>query len=210
MYKDREEAGEKLAYALKDKDLWDPIVFGLARGGVPIATKVAEVLGCPLDVMIVQKLSSPRNPEFGFGAIAPGETEVIEWKVAEKLSLTPFDVQEIIKEKKRELGRRLKLYRKDFKYESLEGKTAILIDDGIATGVSIRAAIAFLSILEPRKIIVAAPVCAEDTAKEIEKEPNKLICLLREPNFMAVGQYYKEFSQVTDGEVIDILKKFKN
>ncbi|MDD3481213.1 MAG: phosphoribosyltransferase family protein [Patescibacteria group bacterium] len=207
MYKDRKEAGEKLAQALGLSQLENPVVFGLARGGLPVAEIVAGVLNCPLDILVVRKLSSCRYPEFGFGAIAPGETEIIDWMTAEKLGLTPFDIEQITKSEKKELYRRLGEYRESIKYESLSGKEAIVVDDGIATGVSVKAAIAFLRILEPKRIIVAAPVCARDTEKEIMKETDGVICIISDPSFMAVGQYYSNFPQLTDEEVVSILKK---
>ncbi len=209
IFKNRTEAGKLLGMILAKKNYQNSVIFGLARGGVITAAAVAAKINAPLEVLVVRKLASPVNPELGFGAIAPSGVEVINWETAEKLDLTPTDVKEISKKEQEELTRRLFKYRGNKKYDSLKNRVAILVDDGIATGVSMRAAIVFVETLHPDKIIVATPVCAADTSAEIKKEVDKVICLNSTENFWAVGQFYEEFTQTTDEEVIKALKQFQ-
>lgn len=206
IFKNRTEAGAKLGREIKGRNYQNPMVFGLARGGVVTAAVVAREIKAPLDVLVVRKLASPESPELGFGAIAGNGIEIINWETAEKLDLTLAEVKEISETEQKELVRRLSKYRGGKKYASLKNCTAILVDDGIATGVSMRAAIAFISTLSPLKIVVATPVCAADTLTEIKKEADEVICLNSTENFWAVGQFYEEFTQTTDDEVIKALK----
>ncbi len=208
MFQNRNEAGKKLGLEISKLKTSKPVVFGLARGGVVMAAPVAEILSCPFDVLVVRKLGVPTNPEFGFGAIAPGETEIIDWETAENLGLDPFRIEQIIKKEKKELYRRLKTYRGSLKYPSLTNRAAILVDDGIATGNTMVAAVDFVKILRPSKIIIAAAVCPTELIED-KFETNKVICLKKNDNFFSVGQYFKDFPQITDQEVKNTLKKFK-
>jgi predicted phosphoribosyltransferase len=210
IFKNRTEAGRLLAQKLNVDYYCNPIVFGLARGGVITAAAVAKTIHAPLDVLVVRKLCAPSNPEFGFGAIAPKGTEVIDWLTAEKLGLNPFDIEEISNNERIELERRINIYRAGKNYRTLKNRTAILVDDGIATGVSVRAAIAFLESLQPESVIVASPVCATASTSSIKREVEEIICLHSTDDFWAVGQFYEEFPQVTDKEVIQALKQFKS
>lgn len=205
-FKDRTEAGKLLGVILAKKKYQNSIVFGLARGGVVTAAAVAAGIKAPLEVLVVRKLASPANPELGFGAIAGSGIELINWETAGKLDLTLAEVKEISEREQKELVRRLSKYRGNKKYANLENRVAILVDDGIATGVSMRAAIAFVTTLNPEKIVVATPVCATDTLAEIKKEVDEVICLNSTDNFWAVGQFYEEFTQTTDEEVTKALK----
>jgi putative phosphoribosyl transferase len=208
MFKDREEAGKKLAKKLVEYNFKKPIVFGLARGGIVVAKEVARELSAPLDVVVVRKLGVPGNKELGFGAIAPNDVEVINWEIAEKVDITPFDIKSVSEKEKKELERRLTEYRENSEYKNLKGKTAVLVDDGIATGVSTEAAIEFIETLKPEKVVVATPTCATDTAEKIQREVDVLVCTIETNDFWAVGQFYQDFPQTTDNEVKDSLKSF--
>lgn len=206
MFENRKEAGRMLADKLKKLDIENPVVFGLPRGGVITAREVAKALSSPLDIIICRKLGTPGNPELAFGAIAPKGIEYIDWEFAEKIGIKPFEIRGVIKDETKELKRREKLYRGGKRYPNLANKVAIIVDDGIATGATVKAAIEFAKILNPVKVIVASPVCAKDTSLSLLNMADKVICLLTPDDFYAVGQFYQDFPQTTDEEVIDILK----
>lgn len=213
LFKDRLEAGKKLAERLVELDVQDPIVLALPRGGVPVGFEVAKKLKSPLDVLVVRKLGSPTQPEFGIGAIAPENTAIYDDEAIRNLGIPEEEIRHIEEVERRELQRRIKIYRGKEMMPDLKGKTVILVDDGLATGVTARAAIKYILSRLPDKLIVAMPVCALDSAQSIHSiiRPMKdvIICLSTPYDFSSVGLWYKNFSQVTDEEVLSLLKKSK-
>jgi len=205
MFLDRKDAGQKLAKKLKGFNLKNPYVFGMARGGMPVAFEVAQKLNSPLDIVIVRKIGHPLNPEFGIGAIAQGNVLVYNQETIDNYHIDYSEIKENVKKETKELNRRSALYRGSKSLPNLKNKTAILVDDGLATGISAKAAINFLKTLNPKSIVLAVPVGASDSIRELEKEANKVICLLTPDQFLSVGQWYRFFDQTTDQEVVDIL-----
>lgn len=207
-FTDRHEAGMLLADQLKDyAHRSDVLVLGLPRGGVPVAYEIAKALNAPLDVFIVRKLGIPHNEEFAMGAIASGGTVVFNDEIIEGLYISEHTIKLAIQSQKEELQRRETLYRSSRPFPNIVGKTIILVDDGIATGASMRAAISALNKLKPARIIVAIPVAAATTYAEIAGLVDQVICPLQPIQFDAVGEWYLDFPQTTDTEVIDLLGK---
>lgn len=209
IFENRQEAGWLLGEKLKEEKIVDPIVFGLARGGIVTASAVAKTLGAKLDVVVVRKLASPFNPEFGFGALAPLHTKVIDDDTVLMLGLTGDELNDIIDAETEELERRLRAYRHSSTYPDLSNRTVILVDDGIATGVSMKAALIFMKRLNATDIIVAVPVCATSSLVGLKGYNLRVICLESPEYFMAVGEFYHQFDQVSDEEVTKTLKEFK-
>lgn len=211
MFEDRADAGKKLAQQLLEFRNQDVVVLALPRGGVPIGYEIAKRLNVPLDVLVVRKLGAPLNPEFGIGAIAPGGVKIIDQEALQQLGISEEEIDHIEKEERKELNRRLKEYRGSTLLPDIRGKTVILVDDGLATGVSARAAIEAVLDQHPQKLVVALPVCAQDSLEDLRSlvRPMKdeVICLDTPSDFSAVGHWYQNFDQVSDLEVIDLLKK---
>lgn len=204
MFRDRQHAGHLLAEACTAFSNTHPIVLALPRGGVPVAYEIALALHAPLDILVVRKIGSPWNPEFGLGAIAE-DVEVFDEDSMRFAGVDRHDLLPVIQREKAELSRRNKLYRGNRSFPDLRGHTVILVDDGIATGVTIKAAIQALRAHHPGKIILAVPVAPPDTIKELDSLADDVICLESPSNFMAVGASYESFPQTTDDEVISIL-----
>lgn len=209
MFLDREDAGKKLAEKLKAYQAKKPLVFALPRGGVPVGYIVSKSLKVPLSIIVVRKIGAPWQPELGIGAIAPG-VEIFNKGLLEELGLTPQDLKETIKLEEEELQRRLKLYGGEENLEKIQGKTVILVDDGLATGISAQAALQSLKQWKPKKLILAVPVGSPFTIEKLKREIDDVICLKAPADFYAVGSHYVDFAQVSDAEVIDLLKKSKN
>ncbi|MDC4227287.1 MAG: phosphoribosyltransferase [Candidatus Manganitrophus sp.] len=205
VFKDRVEAGRRLAERLQEFRDENPIVLALPRGGVPVGYEVARALGAPLDVIIARKLGAPGQPELGIGAIAPGGVRVLNKEAVEMLGLREAEIEAIAAEEERELDRRLRRFRVDRPAPELRGRTVILVDDGLATGVTAKAAIRAIRKEGPRRIIFAVPVCAADTARALSDEVDELVCLDAPPYFGAVGLWYRNFEQTSDEEVLDLL-----
>lgn len=208
-YKDRQDAGRRLAEKLigyKDKN---PVVIALPRGGVVTAFEVAKLLDAPMDVIITRKLAAPFQPELGIGAIAPGDVIILNIEAIKFLGVSREEMEEIIKRETIEMHRRIKLYRCDSPPLNLEGKTVILVDDGLATGVTAGAAVMAIRKMTPEKIILAVPVSPPDTAAKFREEVDEFVCLAEPLDFYAVGAYYNDFEQVTDEEVISLLNLSK-
>jgi predicted phosphoribosyltransferase len=204
-FKDRTDAGRKLAEKLQEMKINNPYVLGLPRGGVPVAAEVAKYLNAPLDVVVVRKLGVPFHPEFAFGAISANDVQYVNERTVEKMNLSEREIKSVDEKERKELQRRIEKYRGDLKYPNINDKTAILVDDGIATGASFKAAIKFTKSLNPERIIIAVPVGAPSSIKELETLVDKLICLHTPDFFSAVGQWYKTFGQTTDEEVKNVL-----
>lgn len=211
LFVNRKDAGRKLAKKLSEfKDRPGVIVLGLPRGGVPVAYEVARELHAPLDIFLVRKLGLPGHEELAMGAIASGGVRVLNPEVVDALNV-PEDVVDAVAEKeRRELERREKAYRGDRPGPDLQGRTAILIDDGLATGASMRAAVAGLRAQDPREVVVAVPTAAPETCESFESEVDRVVCANTPEPFYGVGLWYEDFSQTTDQEVRVLLEKSAN
>lgn len=205
-FRDRRHAGKVLAEELKAYAYnTKVIVLGLPRGGVPVAYEIAKALEVPLDVFIVRKLGVPGHEELAMGAIASGDITVFNERVLKEIEISKFMVDQVIQLEQQELKRREQLYRGQHPFPVLKGKIIILVDDGIATGATMRAAIKALQQQKPKKIIIAVPVAALSTCKEMEPLVDIMICPLKPEFFYAVGAWYEDFSQTEDEEVSSLL-----
>jgi putative phosphoribosyl transferase len=205
-FRNRHHAGKVLAEELKAY-AYNPkvIVLGLPRGGVPVAYEIAKALEVPLDVFIVRKLGVPGHEELAMGAIASGDVTVFNERVLKEIEISKFMVDQVIQLEQQELKRREQLYRGEHQFPVLKGKIIILVDDGIATGATMRAAIKALQKQKPKKIIIAVPVAALSTCKEMEPLVDIMICPQKPELFYAVGAWYEDFSQTEDEEVSSLL-----
>jgi len=183
------------------------LVLALPRGGVPIAFEVAIALHAPLDVFLVRKLGFPGQEELAIGAIATGGARLLNAAIIRSLHLPPEQVEEITGRETKELERREHLYRGDRAALNIDGHTVILVDDGIATGSSMRVAVTALRQKNPRKLIVAIPVAPSSICKQLQRESDVVVCLSTPPDFYAVGEWYREFSQVSDNAVHELLDR---
>lgn len=201
-YPDRRAAGRALALSLRHYER-DPgaLVLALPRGGVPVGAEIARALELPLDVFIVRKLGVPGHEELAFGAIASGDVIVFNEDVVRKLGLSPAIKDEVARREIEELDRRERLYRQDRPPQQLEGRNVILVDDGLATGATMRAAVAAVRQRNAARVVVAVPVAAPTTCAALIPEVDELVCPLRPREFDAVGQWYLDFSQTSDEEV---------
>ena len=207
IFANRTEAGKELALRLRryaNRD--DVIVLGAPRGGVPVAFEIATDLKAPLDVFVLRKLGVPGREEFAFGAIASGGVRVLSRDIVEGLGITGLDIQRVTKAETQELERRERAYRGGRPPLRISGLTVILVDDGIATGSTMMAAGRALRQMNPARIVIAVPVAPPSTCNLLRSEADELVCLeMREP-FYGVGQFYSDFSQVSDEEVKELLK----
>ena len=207
-FHDRSEAGRVLAEKLSDyADAPDVLVLALPRGGVPVAYEVARALRAPLDVFVVRKLGVPEHEELAMGAIASGGVRVVNEHVVRMLNIPDAAVDRVAALEGAELRRRERAYRGDRPPPSVRGRRVILIDDGLATGSTMRAAAAALRRQEPAEIVVAVPVSAEETCDEFRTEVDRVICAMTPEPFRAVGMWYEDFSQTTDAEVHELLDR---
>ena len=203
---DRTEAGQFLAENLNSyANREDVLVLALPRGGVPVAAEVAKRLNAPLDVFVVRKLGLPEHPELAMGAIASGGVRVFNGDVVNALRIPDEVIDAVSAEELIELQRREKLYRAGLPSLDVEGKTVIVVDDGVATGSTMLAAVSALRQLNAARIIIAAPVIAASTYREMQRLADEVTAVLVPEHFYAVGQWYEDFSQTTDDEVRDLL-----
>jgi len=200
-YENRAEAGRVLADRLSHYRGERIVVLALIRGGMPVAYEVAEALDAPLDVMLVRKLGVPQRPELAFGAIASGGVVVLNEHVVEGLALTDADLKGVVAREQAALEEREERYRGDRPAVPLARRTVILVDDGLATGASMRAAIEATRARQPRKIVVAVPVGSGRACEEIAELADEVVCPLCTEEFFAVSQFYRDFSQVDDLQV---------
>lgn len=206
MFKNRNQAGILLAAELEKYKDENPIIIALPRGGVVLGYEISKSLNAPLDVMVTRKIGSPMQPEFGIGAIAPGNIRILDKESINILNITEAELEKIIHRETLEMERRLNCYRKGMPPLAIEGKTAIVVDDGLATGVTAKAAIMAIKQMSPHKIILAVPVSPKHTANYFRKIVDELICLNEPEYFYAVGAFYSDFAQVEDEEVIKLLE----
>ena len=207
VFEDRRTAGRALVPELQGCKLEDPIILGLPRGGVPLAYEIALALHAPLDTIVVRKLGVPFQPELAFGAIASGGVRVINEDVLRSLpGLDEAAIEAIAGRESKELARRERAYRLERPYPELAGKDVVLVDDGLATGATMLAAVKAVRTKKPASIIVAVPVGAASAAEKVAAEADRIICLETPAGFYAVGQFYVDFGQTSDGEVRDLLR----
>lgn len=202
----RTEAGKLLAARLsRYAGRTDTIVLALPRGGVPVAFEIARALCAPIDVFLVRKLGLPGQEELAMGAIASGGVKVLNRDVVGYLNIPEITINAVARKEQQELERRERLYRGDSPPAEVRGKTVILVDDGLATGSTMRAAIAALKNLGPDRIVVAVPVASPSTINELLREVDEVVCILAPEDFRGVGRWYQDFSQTTDQEVRSLL-----
>jgi putative phosphoribosyl transferase len=206
IFEDRIDAGERLAEALKEYAGPDTVVLGIPRGGVIVAEVVARTLGVPLDVVVPRKVGAPGNPELGLGAVAPGVRVLDPWLI-ERLGVTEEYLEREIAAEEAETIRRLRVYRGDRPPLELAGKTAIVIDDGVATGGTAVAAIRWARAQGAGKVVLAVPVAPPQTMERLRHEADEVVALATPEPFFAVGEWYRRFDQTSDEEVIAALRR---
>jgi predicted phosphoribosyltransferase len=207
LYQDRRDAGRRLAEALHAYEgRQDTVVLALPRGGVPVAYEVAQILNAPLDVFLVRKLGVPGHEELAMGAIASGGIRVLNRDIVDRLAIPARAIDQVVEAERRELERREQLYRGDQPPLDVRGKIVILIDDGLATGASMRAAVAGLKAHQPGKIVVAVPTASIDTCEEFKRLVDEIVCAATPEPFHGVGAWYNDFSQTSDEEVSRLLQ----
>jgi putative phosphoribosyl transferase len=210
MFNDRTDAGIQLASRLKEyKDKEGVIVLALPRGGVVTGYEISQHLNAPLDIVIVRKVGFPGQPELGIGAVSETGSIVLNDYIISGYGVSKEYIEREVSRQKEEIARRVKLYRKGKWLSGLKGKTIILVDDGVATGATMKTAITTLKEEKLNKIVVALPVAPSSVAEEIETMVDEFICIKTPFDFMAVGSYYNNFTQVSDEEVVELLRRSK-
>jgi putative phosphoribosyl transferase len=205
-FRDRTEAGRILGAELANSQpMADPLVIALLRGGLPVALEVASALNAPLDVLVVRKLGVPWQPELAFGAIA-GDTRVLDDDVIRELDLGPHEMERVIQAESEELQRREKLYDSRLRDTELRGRDVILVDDGLATGSTMIAAVRHLRSRTPRRVLVAVPVSSKEAVSLLRREADGCLSLAMPHPFLSVGQWYEDFRQISDSDVRNILR----
>ena len=206
LFRNRSEAGRLLASHLSEfEHRSDVIVLALPKGGVPVAAEVASALAAPLDVMVVRKIGVPWNPEFAVGAIASGGMMVLDTEWMKEFSLTRDSLAAIIQAEQKELARRVRLYRGERPFPDLEGQVVILVDDGLATGSTMRAAVMALRSRAPSLVVVAVPVASRSAIVMLDQVVDRVVSLATPEPFYSVGTWYENFDQTTDEEVLSLL-----
>ncbi|QRY77836.1 phosphoribosyltransferase [Pseudomonas sp. PDNC002] len=208
-YTNRRHAGVALAMALRELRLEDPLILALPRGGVPVGREVARALHAPLDVLLVRKIGAPGHEEFALGAIVDGPEPnwVVDEQMLERFDPPPEWFEQQVLEELRELERRRVLYRGSKAPATLEDRDVIVVDDGLATGSSVRAALKGLREHHPHRVILAVPVGPAETVEKLREQVDELVCLETPTPFRSVGDHYRDFHQLSDQEVIDLLNK---
>lgn len=206
LFEDRVDAGQQLAQQLQQfKHSPDTIVLALPRGGVPVGAEVARQLALPMDIFLVRKLGVPDYPELAMGAIAEGGVSYLDQELIRELRIPDADISKILDLENRELIRRQNLYRRQLPALYVENKTVLVIDDGLATGSSMIAAIRALQTLNPKRIVVGVPVAARDSLLKVAPLVDELVAVLTPEFFRSVGQWYRRFEQISDEEVYSLL-----
>ncbi len=210
MFDDRQEAGELLAGAVQRLDLNDPVILALPRGGVPVAIEIANRLKAPLDLLIVRKIGAPSNRELAIGAVIGSDPPdiVINKKIFDILQIDREQFQRLVDAEVGEIARRKLVYLGSRKAVPLAGRTAIIVDDGIATGSTIKVAIQAVKKQKPDRIVIAVPVAPPDIVGELEGMVDLVVCLSQPRQFLAVGSHYANFDQVDDASVVEAMKAF--
>ncbi len=210
-FRDRSDAGKKLAQALSRRQGDDPVVLALPRGGVPVAAEVAAALRAPLDLVLVRKIGAPIYPELAMGAIVDGGAPVIvrNDNIIAELGIDETEFKRACDRELAEITRRRRLYLGDRAPIDVKDRLAIVVDDGIATGATTKAALRAIRMRKPKRLLLAVPVAPTDSLRELGKEADEVICLEDYEYFGAVGAYYGDFRQISDEEVIDTLARFR-
>jgi predicted phosphoribosyltransferase len=206
LFRDRRDAGRTLAQRLSDY-AGQPgvVVLALPRGGTPVAYEVARALDAPLDVLMVRKLGIPWNEEYAMGAIASGGEQWLDARVVHELGITRSDIESVVAREQRELARRERIYRRDRPPPLLRGRTVILVDDGLATGSTMRAAVRAVRRQQPARTVVAVPVASTEACELLRSEADEIVCAEVPKYFLGVGRWYIDFSQTSDEEVCALL-----
>jgi putative phosphoribosyl transferase len=209
-FSDRSDAGRRLARTLSGYKGRNAVVLALPRGGVPVAAEVAAVLDAPLDLILVRKIGVPDQPELAMGAVVDGAEPIVvrNEEVIELSGITPREFDEVCARELAEIERRRRFYIGERVRAAITGQVVIVIDDGIATGATTRAALQAIRKRKPKELVLAVPVAPPDTIKELRKEADTVVCLETPEIFGAIGYFYRDFRQVSDDEVVEILKRF--
>jgi putative phosphoribosyl transferase len=205
IFRDRRHAGELLAARLEHLRDVDPVILALPRGGVPVAAQVARGLDAPLDVLIVRKLGSPMQPELALGAMGEGGIRVVNEDLLERVGTSPADLEAVEQRELVEIDRRRQRYRDGRPMIDIAGRAVVIIDDGLATGATARAAVAVVRAQGAARVIVAVPVGAPDSLRNVARAADEVIALAAPAVFSAVGAWYQDFRQVEDDEVVQLL-----
>jgi predicted phosphoribosyltransferase len=207
-FSNRREAGRELARLLPTaQPADDVVVLALPRGGVPVAFEIARALGVPLDVFLVRKLGTPGHSELAMGAIASGGIRVLNDEVVQSLDIPQHLIDAVTKREQSELERREAAYRHGRPLPSLRNRTVVLVDDGLATGSTMKAAVQAVKLQEPARVVVAVPVGAPETCRALRAIADEVICARTPAHFSAVGEWYRDFAQTTDEEVVALLRE---
>jgi putative phosphoribosyl transferase len=209
-FRDRAEAGSLLGELVAARDLAEPIVLALPRGGVPVGAEVASRIGAPLDVYVARKIGAPHQPEYGVGAIAEGGTVVSDPLALEVLGLDHTAFEALVERERSELRRRVALYRSGRTLPPLSDHDVVLVDDGLATGVTAEAAVLDLRQASARSIVLAVPVGARDTVERLSAVADAVLCVESRRDLVAVGRWYRHFDQTSDDEVLEILSRARS
>jgi predicted phosphoribosyltransferase len=204
-FADRRAAGRELGARLRRLALEDPVVFGLARGGVPVAYEVAKALDAPLDVLVVRKVGAPGNPEFGIGAVAEGYVQVLDPQAVRRMLMSGEELDAAIARARAEVQERVERYRGGRPPLDVRGRTAIVVDDGLATGGTARAALRAVRTHDPRRLVLAVPVGAPETVHALREEADQVVCVIQPETMRAVGLWYEHFEQTADAEIDQLL-----
>jgi putative phosphoribosyl transferase len=211
LFADRVDGGKRLGIELRRRlprlPDEDPLVLAIPRGGVPVGCEVARAIDAPLDLFIARKLGAPGHEELGIGAVAPGGTRFLDTDAIRALDVSDAYIEEVTRKELAELERRLQLFRGNRPPPRIEGRSVVLVDDGLATGVTALASLAALRLGRPRRLVFAAPVCSVEGAQAIARQADDVVCVATPDRFFGVGAWYHDFTQTTDEEVVDLLAR---
>jgi len=207
MFKDRLDAGRQLASRLGRYTALEPVVVGLPRGGLPVAAEVADRLGAPLDIIVVRKIGLPWQPELGIGAVAEGGIRVLNDVLVEEVGIEPIELEAATARERGELARRVHRYRGERSAVPVDGRVVIVVDDGLATGYTARAAIEAIRRGGARRVILAVPVAPEDSVAAMRGVADEVVVVDTPPRFFAIGDFYEDFAQTSDEEVVSLLER---